>query len=50
MIDQITTFFRTAEPSSPIPMLLERIRDLGQRDFFSLLRSVLPADALRPPE
>lgn len=50
MLDQIATFFRTAEPSSPIPMLLERIRDLGQRDFFSLLRSVLPADALKPPE
>lgn len=50
IIDQIATFFRTAEPSSPIPMLLERIRDLGQRDFFSLLRSVLPADALKPPE
>ncbi|MBS0527833.1 MAG: hypothetical protein JSS22_00380 [Proteobacteria bacterium] len=49
-IDQISSFFRTAEPSSPIPMLLERIRDLGQRDFLYLLRSVLPTDALKPPE
>ena len=43
-------FFRMSEPSSPVPMLLERIRDLGQRDFLYLLRSVLPADALKPPE
>jgi type VI secretion system protein ImpA len=49
-IDQISTFFRISEPSSPVPMLLERIRDLGQRDFLYLLRSVLPADALKPPE
>lgn len=49
-IDQISAFFRLAEPSSPIPVLLERIRDLGQRDFLNLLRSVLPADALKARE
>jgi type VI secretion system protein ImpA len=50
IIDQISAFFRISEPSSPVPTLLERIRDLGQRDFLYLLRSVLPADALKPPE
>lgn len=49
-IDQISVFFRVSEPSSPIPVLLERIRDLGQRDFLNLLRSVLPADAFKSPE
>ena len=49
-IDQISVFFRVSEPSSPIPVLLERIRDLGQRDFLYLLRSVLPAEAFKPPE
>ena len=50
MIDQVALFFRVSEPSSPIPVLLERIRDLGQRDFLYLLRSVLPADAFKRPE
>jgi type VI secretion system protein ImpA len=49
-IDQISAFFRVSEPSSPIPALLERIRDLGQRDFLYLLRSVLPPEAFKPPE
>jgi type VI secretion system protein ImpA len=47
IIDQISVYFRSAEPSSPIPVLLDRVRDLGQRDFLSLLRSVLPSDALK---
>ena len=50
IIDQVSSYFRIAEPSSPIPVLLDRVRELGQRDFISLLRSVLPSDALRTPE
>jgi type VI secretion system protein ImpA len=47
LLDQVSAYFRTAEPSSPVPFLLERARDLGQRDFLSVLKALLPADALK---
>jgi type VI secretion system protein ImpA len=47
LIDQIIAYYRGAEPSSPVPFLLERARDLSQRDFLGLLKAVLPADALK---
>jgi type VI secretion system protein ImpA len=48
MMDQIIAYYRAAEPSSPVPFLIERARDLSQRDFLGLLKAVLPADALKP--
>jgi type VI secretion system protein ImpA len=50
LLDQAGRYFRAAEPSSPIPFVIERARDLGQRDFLSVLRAVLPADALKTDE
>jgi type VI secretion system protein ImpA len=50
LLDQAGRYFRVAEPSSPIPFVVERARDLGQRDFLSVLSAVLPADALKTPE
>ena len=50
LLDQAARYFRTAEPSSPVPYIVERARDLGQRDFLSILRAVLPADALKTNE
>lgn len=50
IIDQVSAYFKSVEPSSPIPMLLDRTRDFGQKDFLSLLQSVLPSDALRSPD
>lgn len=47
LLGQVATFFRTAEPSSPIPFLIDRARDLAQRDFLSLLHDVLPEGALK---
>jgi type VI secretion system protein ImpA len=47
LLDQVSNYFRTAEPSSPIPFLTDRARDLAQRDFLSVLKALLPADALR---
>ena len=43
----VAAFFRTAEPSSPIPFLIDRARELAQRDFLSLLQDVLPEGALK---
>jgi type VI secretion system protein ImpA len=48
LLEQVSHYFRTAEPSSPIPFLTDRARDLAQRDFLSVLKALLPADALRP--
>jgi type VI secretion system protein ImpA len=35
-----------AEPSSPVPFLLDRARNLASRDFVSLLYDVLPEEAI----
>jgi len=48
LLDQVSSYLRAAEPSSPIPYLVDRARDLGHRDFLSVLKALLPADALRP--
>ena len=46
VLDQVAAYFRAAEPSSPIPFIIERARDLAQRDFLSVLKTLLPADTL----
>ncbi|MGJ4942373.1 ImpA family type VI secretion system protein [Bradyrhizobium sp. HKCCYLS1011] len=47
LLAKVAAFFRAAEPSSPIPLLVDRARDLAQRDFLSLLNDVLPEGALK---
>jgi type VI secretion system protein ImpA len=47
LLDQVAAYFRAAEPSSPIPFIIERARDLAQRDFLSVLKSLLPPDSLK---
>jgi len=47
LLTKVASFFRAAEPSSPIPFLVDRARDLAQRDFLSLLNDVLPEGALK---
>ena len=47
LLGNVAAFFRAAEPSSPIPFLVDRARDLAQRDFLSLLGDVLPDGALK---
>jgi type VI secretion system protein ImpA len=49
LLDQIGTYYRTAEPSSPIPFLTERARSFAERDFLSVLKELLPEGALRGP-
>jgi type VI secretion system protein ImpA len=45
-IEQVAAHLRSAEPSSPVPYLLDRARALATRDFLSLLGEVFPADDL----
>jgi type VI secretion system protein ImpA len=47
LLEQVGAFYRAVEPSSPVPYLTDRARELAQRDFLSLLRDVLPDGALR---
>jgi len=44
---QVINFFQAAEPTSPIPLLLERARAMASRDFISLLKEILPDDTLK---
>ena len=46
-LQHVAAFFRTSEPSSPIPFLIDRARELAQRDFLNLLQDVLPEGALK---
>ncbi|MBR0852493.1 type VI secretion system ImpA family N-terminal domain-containing protein [Bradyrhizobium diazoefficiens] len=50
LLEQVGAFYRLVEPSSPVPYLTDRARDLAQRDFLSLLRDVLPEGVLRMPD
>jgi type VI secretion system protein ImpA len=44
-LDAIAAFYRQAEPSSPIPMLLERAKRLVSKDFLEVIAEIAP-DAL----
>lgn len=46
-LDAIATFFRTNEPSSPIPLLLDRAKRLVAKDFLEVLAELAP-EALAP--
>ena len=43
MIDLICDYYRRAEPSSPIPVLLERARSLVDKNFLDVVRDLVPA-------
>jgi type VI secretion system protein ImpA len=57
-LDAIAAFYRQAEPSSPIPLLLERAKRLVSKDFLEVLADIAPdalataraAGGLKPPE
>jgi type VI secretion system protein ImpA len=46
LIDAVAQHMQRAEPSSPVPYLLDRARNLASRDFVSLLYDVLPEEAI----
>ena len=41
-LDAVVAYFRSNEPSSPVPMLVERARRLVARDFLDVLAELLP--------
>jgi type VI secretion system protein ImpA len=46
-LDAVADFFRTNEPSSPIPLLLERAKRLVSKNFLEVLAELAP-EALEP--
>jgi len=43
----IAAFYRHAEPSNPVPLLMEKACALAQQDFLSLLSDILPEVGIR---
>ena len=41
-LDAVATFFRTSEPSSPVPLFIERAKRLIAKDFLSVLEDIAP--------
>jgi type VI secretion system protein ImpA len=48
LLDQVGSFYRSVEPSSPVAVIAERARRLAERDFMGLLQDFLP-DSFKPP-
>jgi type VI secretion system protein ImpA len=46
LIGAVAAHMQRAEPSSPVPYLLDRARNLATRDFLSLLQDVLSEEAI----
>ncbi|HEY3623711.1 MAG TPA: type VI secretion system ImpA family N-terminal domain-containing protein [Roseiarcus sp.] len=46
LIDAVAAHMQKAEPSSPVPYLLDRARNLATRDFASLLQDLLSDEAI----
>lgn len=44
-LDQINRYYRQHEPSSPVPLLLERARKWVALDFVSILEDIIPGSA-----
>ena len=45
VLDAVSLFFRISEPSSPVPLFIERAKRLVAKDFLEILADVTP-DAL----
>jgi len=43
----IAAFYRHAEPSNPVPLLMDKACGLAQQDFLSLLSDILPEVGIR---
>jgi len=42
LLELVSTYFRTNEPSSPLPMLIDRSRRLAGMDFMAILQDLAP--------
>ena len=42
MLDKILDYYARSEPSSPLPLLLERAKRLVSKDFMTIMRDIAP--------
>jgi type VI secretion system protein ImpA len=42
LLDLVCTYYRRNEPSSPLPLLIERAKRLAEKDFIEILRDLAP--------
>ncbi len=42
-LDAITAYYSRYEPSSPIPMLVQRVRRLTGKDFLEIMAELAPS-------
>lgn len=49
-LDKMCEYFRQHEPSSPVPMLLQRAKRLVDKDFIEILRDLTPAGVTQAEE
>jgi predicted component of type VI protein secretion system len=47
LLRQILEYYRVAEPSSPVPLLVERAIDMSSKSFIELLGKILPEGSLK---
>ena len=47
LMQKVLEYYRVAEPSSPVPLLVERAIDMSSRSFIELLGRVLPEGSLK---
>jgi type VI secretion system protein ImpA len=47
LMQKVLDYYRVAEPSSPVPLLVERAIDLSSKNFIELLGKVLPQGSLK---
>ena len=47
LLYQVIEYYRVAEPSSPVPLLVERAVDMSAKSFIELLGKVLPDGSLK---
>ena len=47
LVEKVLAYYRAAEPSSPVALILERALALSSKNFIGLLREVLPDGHLK---
>ena len=47
LLDLVVSYFRTTEPASPIPIIISRAREVGERDFLNLLKDLFNEQTLK---
>ena len=49
-LDKVCDYFKQHEPSSPVPLLLQRAKRLVAKDFIEIIRDLTPAGVAQAEE